>query len=286
MQSRKKARKKRVALVLGAGGVRGFAHIGVINVLERNKIPIDLVVGTSMGALIGGLYAAGKLNDFRKELLSMSQKRIHKLFAPEPVHQSTLRMLLIMLSKVTEFHLVRESRVESFIKKFIKDKRIHSLDKEFIAIAADLISGKEILLSRGSLFKAIRASIALPGFFSSIKYGTWLLIDGGVIDHIPIRVAKKRARIVLAVSVYPGIEKLKSPAFPNLFQVMQRSLDMMEDTIINIGLEDADVIIKPRVSHISTFEFEKAKQAIRAGERAAKKALPKIKALVKYKSRL
>jgi NTE family protein len=286
MTNQKKFRKRGVALVLGAGGARGFAHIGVIKVLERNAIPIDLVVGTSMGALIGGIYCAGKLNEFKKEILSLTPKQIHKLFAPEPLHKSTLRMLMLLFSKVTRFEIVREKEIESFLNKFIRNISISSLDRDFIAIAADLISGKEVLFSRGSLFKAIRASIALPGLLSSLRYGAWLLIDGGVVDHIPVRVAKKRAHMVIAVSVYPGIKKLKYHGLPNLFQIIQRSLGIMEDTIINIGLEEADVVIQPNVHNIKMLDFDKARQAIRAGEKAAKKALPKIRALIKYKSKL
>lgn len=286
MAVQKRIRKKGIALVLGAGGARGFAHIGVISVLERNNIPIDLVVGTSMGALVGGLYAAGTINEFKKQILGFSPAQIHRLFAPEPVHKSTIRSLLVFFSQVTEFHLTKEREVESFLRTFVKNKSISKLDKSFIAIAADLVSGKEILMKRGSLFKAIRASIGYPGLFTALRYGTEMLIDGGVVDHIPVRVAKKRAHMVIAVSVYPGIRRVKYRKLPNLFQVMQRSLGMMEDTIINIGLEEADVVIKPAVQHMKMLDFDKAKKAIRAGEIAAQHALPKIKALLKYKNRL
>jgi len=146
-------KKRRLALALSGGSVRGLAHIGFLEVLEENNIKIDYIVGTSMGALIGGIYAAGKLNGFKEKILKLSRNKI----------------LSLLLSNQIKKGNTDTKEIEKFIKIFIENKKIENLNIGFTAIATDLKTGKEVYLEKGSLLKSISASISIPGIFSRLK---------------------------------------------------------------------------------------------------------------------
>jgi len=258
------AKKWSIALALSGGGARGLAHIGVLKVLEKN-IPIDAIVGTSMGALIGGIYAAGKLKEFEKAALKVPKKDISRLFIEAP--QKT--------------GLIKGEKIKAFLNRFIKDVKIENLRVRYAAIAADLKTGKEVVIEKGSLLKAIRASIAIPGLFTPERFGDMLLVDGGVINPLPISVAKQFAHKVIASDVLTYHDHLMRKVPRSLFKVILDSVSIMEDELIKLSqqIEKPDFTIVPEIN-ITSMHYYKASEAILAGKKAALEALPQIKKLL------
>ena len=168
-------KKPNVALALSSGGARGLAHIGVIAELEARGYRISSIAGCSMGALIGGVYAAGKLNEFREWMKTMDRKK----------------MLELTDFSLSINHIVKGKRIIEAIMEFVPDMAIEDLPIPYCAIATDLISGKEVVFNKGSLFEAIRASISLPSFYEPVHRDDMLLIDGGVINPIPLNRVKR-----------------------------------------------------------------------------------------------
>ena len=159
---------KDVALVLSSGGARGLAHIGAIEELEKNGYRISSIAGCSMGALIGGVYAAGKLQEFRDWMKTVDRKK----------------MLELTDFSLSLNHLVKGKRIIEAIMEFVPDVLIEDLPIPYCAVATDLKAGREVILRKGSLFEAIRASISLPSFYEPVQRGGMILIDGGVIASI------------------------------------------------------------------------------------------------------
>jgi NTE family protein len=172
---------KDVALALSSGGARGLAHIGAIEELESNGYHITSIAGCSMGALIGGVYAAGKLEEFREWMKAIDRKKMLEL---------------------TDFsfsinHLVKGNRIIEAIMDFVPDIAIEELPIPYCAVATDLKAGREVVIDKGSLFEAIRASISLPSFYEPIQRDGMILIDGGVINPIPLNRVKRNAGDIL-----------------------------------------------------------------------------------------
>lgn len=178
--------KRDVALVLSSGGARGLAHIGAIEELLNEGYHITSIAGCSMGALIGGVYAAGKLEDFREWMKTIDRKKMLEL---------------------TDFsfslnHLVKGSRIIEAIMEFVPDVPIEELPIPYCAVATDWISGKEVVFRKGSLFEAIRASISLPTFYEPVRRDGMILIDGGVTNPIPLnRVERHEGDLLIGIDV-------------------------------------------------------------------------------------
>ncbi len=177
--------KKNVTLVLSGGGARGFAHIGAIEEIESRGYIINSIAGTSMGALIGGVYATGKLNEFKEWVYNLDKHKIFKLFDFSFTNQG----------------LIKGDRVLKTMKKFIPDANIEDLKIKYTATACDLAQHKEIVFSQGSLYNAIRASISIPTFFTPVISGSSVLVDGGVVNNVPINNAIRTKNDVL-IAVY------------------------------------------------------------------------------------
>lgn len=188
--------KRNVALVLSSGGARGLAHIGAIEELERRGYHITSVAGTSMGALVGGMYASGHLDDFRRWMSRIDKKKMRAL---------------------TDYsigldHFVKGDRIIEAIMQIVPDMNIEDLPIPFRAVATDWNTGREVIFTKGSLYEAIRASISIPGFFSPVHRGDRLLIDGGITNPLPLdRVVRKKDDLLVAVNVsghdYAGLYK-------------------------------------------------------------------------------
>ena len=172
---------KDVALVLSSGGARGLAHIGAIEELEANGYHISSIAGCSMGALIGGVYAAGKLNEFREWMKTIDRKK----------------MLELTDFSLSLNHLVKGKRIIEAIMEFVPDVAIEDLPIPYCAVATDLKAGKEVVFCKGSLFEAIRASISLPSFYAPVVRDDMILIDGGVMNPIPLNRVKRHAGDIL-----------------------------------------------------------------------------------------
>ena len=188
-----KRRKPKIALVLGSGGARGLAHIGVIEELLSRGYDITSVAGTSMGALVGGIYAAGKLPDFKKWVLGIDKVRMFQLL------DFSFRL----------DGMVKGQRIISTLKEMVPDLSIEALPSPFAAISSDMAGEREVVFDSGSLFDAIRASISLPAFFRPVHKSDMVLMDGGILNPLPInRVSRRRGDKVFAVDVnVPDDEK-------------------------------------------------------------------------------
>jgi NTE family protein len=293
-----------VALALGGGMARGFAHIGVLKVLEKHKIRPGIVAGTSIGAVVGAAYLAGKLAEFEQWALGLNR----------------LKILSYLDLRVRSAGMIGGKRLESLLRANFKDMNIEDLPCPFITIAADLITGHEVWIRKGPLIEAMKASFALPGVFPPVQRNHRFLVDGALVNPVPVAPCQAMgARMTIGVDLHadiigkatkPGasyptiagfdlfnekdvpLEEQKKVTTgltkrlfrreensPSLFGVMISSLNIMQDRLTRSRLagDPPDVHIKPLIGHIGLIEFEKAAELIAEGERAAEKAMPDIK---------
>jgi NTE family protein len=254
-------RLAKIALVLGAGSSKGFAHIGVLKILESNKIPLHMVVGTSVGSVVGSLYAYG-MDAFSLQKLAFS---VEKGDVVDP---------LIIPSN----GFIKGERLEEFINKSVNYTQMEKLKIPFYAVATDLEKGQEIVFGKGNTGTAVRASCSIPGIFRPTKISDKMYVDGGVVSPIPVEAAKRfGADVVIAVDVSSGIERTQPEG---TIETILQSINIMYSKLGAIQLAKADVVIRPKVGHISSADFSKKHEAILEGEKAAIEALPQIMAIV------
>jgi NTE family protein len=283
-------KKKRIGLALGGGGARGLAHIGVLMVLERERIPIDLIVGTSIGALVGGAYASGTSPDeLQKKMdvyLNSTEFQSSAMKAFETAHskgelgltekiQTYLRNTFYLIQAMFKPGILPNEDFQTIINYFIPDIQIEETRIPFRAVATDLVSGKEITFSKGPLRQAVMASCAVPGAIAPLKEGERLLSDGGIICLVPSSVARKEgADIVISVAVDRciGSEELRT-----VVDVYQRVNEIMGEKLKNYELADADVVILPEVGDLHWSNFSEAMNLIDEGEKAAREKLDDIR---------
>lgn len=294
-----------IALALGGGMARGFAHIGVLNVLERNGIRPSIVAGTSIGAVVGAAYLAGKLKDLEEWALSLNRYKI----------------LSYLDLRVRSAGLIGGQRLEKLLNENFHDMMIEDLPGPFTTVAADLVTGHEVWIKKGPLIEAMKASFALPGVFPPVERNHRFLVDGALVNPVPVSVClAQNARLTIAVDLnadiigkavkpgqnYPTVagfdlfnekdvskeesNKLTSSitkrlfrreeSNPSLFGVMISALNIMQDRLTRSRLagDPPDIHIKPLIGHIGLAEFEKASELISEGEAAALRMLPDIKA--------
>lgn len=255
------APKPKIALVLGGGAARGFAHVGVIRALEQEKIPIDMVVGTSVGSLIGAIYAYDT-NSFELEWTAFSLEK-------EQVFD------FAMLAAFTGMGPVKGDRLEEFVRAKIPVMNIENLKLPFAAVATDLNRGTRVVLDRGAVAKAVRASSAIPGVFNPVDHQGRLLVDGGVVDNIPISVAREKgADIVIAVDISENVVNFN---VTNLIDVVLQSVNIMFSENVGYKKKDADILITPAVGNVAMLDFTQKKRCMQAGIEAAQKAMPDIR---------
>lgn len=278
---------KKISLVLGSGGARGYAHIGVIEELERRGFEIVSISGASMGALIGGLYACGKLEAYKAWVLSL-----------DPVDVASLVDL-----SFASGGLMAGEKVFDHIEKLIAGQTFESLDIHFTAVATDIIHKKEVWFRSGDLLQAIRASIAIPSVFTPVKLDGMVLADGGILNPLPVApTMSDRSDLTIAVNLYadtpkPHIhlsdneEKRKkglSHAFVELvgrlapqsneltmFDVLDKTFDTMQNglTRYRLGGYPPDILIEISKEVCNTYDFHKAAEVIEAGRIAAREQL-------------
>jgi NTE family protein len=256
----------KVALVLGGGAARGFAHVGVIRLLEQEKIPINMIVGTSVGSLIGALYASDP-NSFNLEWLSFS------------IEKDDIFDYSVIYSKMGP---VQGDRLEKFIQTKVKAKTMEQMKIPFYAVATDLNAGNTWVFEKGSVAKAVRASCSIPGIFQPLEMGGRMYVDGGVTDNLPVDVARARgADIIIAVNIQKNI---RNPHINSLVDVILQSIDIMGRELVIHKSRGYDVLIEPNVGDVSMTDFTQKKKLMDAGIQAAKQALPKIRKLIEEKS--
>ena len=249
----------KIALVLGGGGARGFAHIGVLRILEREKVPIQLIVGTSVGSLIGGLYAA-EGNLFEVEWKAF---RIEK----EDVFDFSF------FSATTG--PVKGEAIQEFVKKNFATLSIESFKIPFVAVAADLNTGELVEFTSGSVVEAVRASISIPGVFTPAIIRRRPLIDGGVVANVAVNVTRKHgADIVIAANITQNVVDYK---VNDVVSITLQAVNIMMSKMAESELKGADVVITPALSDVGTMDFTQKKRCIEAGLKATEAVVAKIR---------
>jgi NTE family protein len=272
------------ALVLMGGGARGLAHIGVLSVLQENSLVPDIVTGTSMGAIVGGLFAAGLSPAKLKEIACEAS---FKDYVEESAVARRLKnpkaffeYLLLADYKNRLFHKVglgKEDAVEAFFRKLAGDVRIESLPVKFVCNAVDLVSGKDVLFDRGKLCRALRATMSLPALFAPVRTEGMLLVDGGVLDNAPVEAAVKAgAAVTILVDVHRPLRRLRPEKIRNTLQIVLRTLDVAIAAADEEIARRADFVLRVPLD-IDTFDFSRPGKIIRTGEEAAAAALPRLK---------
>lgn len=254
--------KPRIALVLGGGAARGFAHVGVIRALEQEKIPVDMVVGTSVGSLIGAIYASD-LNSFDLEWTAFQLEK-DDLFD------------FGVLTTVTGMGFAKGDKLEAWVKGHIKTANIEQLRLPFAAVATDLNWGQKVVLDKGSLARAIRASAAIPGVFQPVQHQGKILVDGGVVDNIPVSVARARgADLVIAVDISANVGNTN---ITNLLGVTLQATNIMFALNVEQAKKGADVLITPTgIGDVGMLDFTQKKRCMQAGIDATRQAAPQIR---------
>jgi NTE family protein len=290
----------RVGLALGSGSARGWSHIGVLRVLEGAGISPDIVCGTSIGALVGAAYAAGELERLETWVRSLTR-------------QAIVGLLDLKLKLGTG--LIEGAKLLGFLRSHFTDHGIARLPKTYAAVATELATGREIWLREGSVIDAVRASISLPGVFTPAERDGRLLVDGGLVNPVPVSLCRALgADIVIAVdlnwdlvgrqrraTVQSEAATAETPRalaairaklplgrrkktqkteveLPSMLDVLNTSLNIMQVRITRSRLagEPADVMIRPRLSHLALMDFHRAAESIAEGQRVAEQALPEI----------
>lgn len=260
-------RPPRLGLALGGGAARGFAHIGVIQELERAGIRPDLVAGTSAGSLVGTLYASGMNGaELERVALQMQEAEITDWSLP-----------------ILGRGLLRGEALQRYVRKAVDGKLLENMALPLGVLATDLQTGRGVLFRRGDAATAVRASSAVPGVFSPVKIGETEYVDGGLTAPVPVRQAREMgAEVVLAVDVSSVPEH--NPAVGNLEVVLQ-TFAIMGQNINRHELSTADVVLRPALNGMSGADFSARKRAIEAGRQAARTALPQIREVLLAKRR-
>lgn len=253
-------RPAKIALVLGAGAAKGFAHIGVLKILEANKVPVHMIVGTSVGSFVGSLYAYG-FDAFQMQAIAHSLER-------EDLIDVTL----------PDNGFVRGERLENYVNKTLRNTPIEKLRIPFYAIATNIQTGEEMIFGTGNTGMAVRASCSIPGVFMPQNISGSTYVDGGVVSPMGIDAARKfGADIVIAVDISSSID---SSLPQSTLDTMLQSINIMYTKIALAQLHKADVVIRPNVGFIGSADFAMRHEAIVEGEKAATSALPKIMAII------
>ena len=293
-------RKPRIGLALGAGSARGWAHIGAIRALEERGVKPDLICGTSIGALVGAVYASGQLDQLEAWVTGLAWSKVWRL-----------------MDITLKGGLIRGQRLFNLFRATFQDLEIAELATPFGAIATELSSGREIWLRQGKLFDVVRASIATPGLFTPVIHDGTVLVDGGLVNPVPVSMCRAfGAEIVIAVDLSWGklgpyrnmgrelpappeepswIGRLTNswlggvhkpgaePLIPSIFEVFNTALDIVEQRVARSRLagEPADVLITPLLPNFGTMEYHRAAEAIAEGRAAVERMMPLIEQVIR-----
>ena len=258
--------RPRIALVLGSGGTRGIAHIGVLRVLRREHIPIDFVVGSSVGSIVGALFCSGISQENLEQIAVTSKRRD------------------IFRYVISKNGVIDGARVEAFINRHIGQRSFDELKIPLAVVTTDIKTGEEIVIAHGDVARAVRASCTFPGLMAPMKANGRMLVDGGVVDKLPVTVAKNLgADIVIAVDVTANTTN--HVKLTNMVEVLVQTLNVMARQMTRGQAELADVLIRPQVGQLWMLDFKDARKCIDAGVDAGERALPAIRALLSQANR-
>lgn len=294
----------KIGLALGGGAARGWAHIGVINRLQQAGIIPDIVVGTSIGALVGAAYASDKLAQLQQRLLTLTKLETARFFTLSFPFRG----------------MIHKEKLQHFLAQYVadEDRLVESLTMRYASVATDLHTGHEVWVTDGSLLEAVWASIALPGLFPAIKHTDRWLIDGGLVNPVPVSVCRALgADIVIAVNLNGDIlgkhfQRQPVPAkqeqgsnflaeringfisnytgtlfaedtvpkedVPNMFDAIAAAVNITQDRITRSRMagDPPDIVLQPRLAHIGLLEFFRAAEAIEAGSQSVDKSMADI----------
>lgn len=263
--------RPRVGVVLGGGGARGLAHIGVLRVLEEEGIPIDLVVGTSVGALIGALYTAG-VPLWKIERLAQEIGWQHL------TNYSRTALVRLLVAE----RLLSSERMEQYMTTMIGQKRFDELRIPFACVAADLKTGEKIIFREGPVAPAVRASATIPGVFEPVEYRQRFLVDGGIVDNVPTDVAALLGADIIIVVAVQGDFSQRQPT--SVLEVIHQAMSIQGEQLARQELQQADLVIRPQVGNIDIAELGRGKECMAAGVLAARNMLSEIKRRLVLKS--
>jgi NTE family protein len=257
----------RIGLALGGGAARGFAHVGVIQVLEEAGIHPSLVTGTSAGSLVAALYASGKNGTQLQQIA-------------ETMEEATIADWTL---QIFTRGVLRGEALAKYVNTQVGQRPIESMVIPLGIVATDLNSGNDVLFQRGDTGSAVRASSAVPAIFQPVKLGGREYVDGGLVSPVPVRAARKMgAELVIAVDISTPPE---ASAASGTLEILLQTFTIMGKSISTIELKDADVLVRPALQGISSADFSARKRAIEAGRQAMLVALPQLRAAIDAKTR-
>jgi len=283
-----KKKKPKWALVLMGGGSRGLAHIGILNVLQKNGLTPDIIVGTSMGAVIGGLFASGisptKLKEIANDFnLNNFIERPNLPFIKKKSQISILDLLMLESYKsrlLKKLGLNREDKMEAYLRNLIGEVCIEELPVKFACNAVDLISGREIIFENGKLYKALRATMSLPILFEPTRIDDMLLLDGGVLNNAPVGIARNLdAHKVILVDVHKDIKEVPTEEIKNTFQLLHRMVETMMAYTTEDRINRADLVIRIDLE-MDALDYSDYLRIVETGENIGNENIDKIKKLV------
>jgi NTE family protein len=266
-------KKKKVGLALSGGGARGLAHVGVLDMLKKEGISIDLIAGTSSGAIIGAAYAWSQDTDrMIQDALEANWKKMAPLIDPS----------------MPRTGLIKGKKIRDLIATYVGgDVKFSDLKIPFACVATDIDTGEEVVINSGPVPDALRASISIPGIFTVVKHGDRYVVDGGLTTPVPVEVVRRMgADFIIAVNVNPDVSgrmgktyrhRIEAHKEPNIIQVIMQSIYITTYAAGHHALEKADIVIVPDLAHIGGSDFNRAPEMITRGREAAQKAIPEIK---------
>lgn len=264
--------EKKIGLVLGGGGAWGLAHIGVLEVLQKEGITFDMIAGTSAGALVGALYSQNKNADLIKNLaMDMDWKKL----------------LVFMDLSIFKNGFIQGKRITDFLRKIIgRDTTFNDLQIPFACVATDIDTCDEVVINEGSVLEGVRASISLPVIFTPVKRQGRYLVDGGLVNPVPVSVVKSMgADFIIAVNVMPDLserahtgnrKRIKLFKEPNIFSIMTQTMQIASCALVRFCIEGADMVIRPQPV-IGFGDFHRAKEAITQGRITARESIKELK---------
>ncbi|MBI4248644.1 MAG: patatin-like phospholipase family protein [Elusimicrobia bacterium] len=257
-------RRPEIGLVLSGGGARAVAHVGVIKILEREGFPVDLVTGTSMGALLGALYAAetpfATLDAFARNMQISSGVDLNAL--------SVLRLII-------SDRLLSTKKIETLVNQYIGDTTFDALKKPFACVAMDIKTGERIVFRSGPVAPAVRASVNVPGLFEPVLYRHRLLVDGGVVDYVPAKLAGEMGADWVLASVTEG--DFTRSTLPNVLMTLEQVIDIGGSLLVKEALQYANFVITPKVGDMRNYEFGRAHGTVDLGIQAANASIEPAK---------
>jgi len=252
--------KLRIGLALGGGAAKGFAHIGVIKMLEANGIRPDVVSGTSAGSVVGALYASG-MDAFQLQETAIS------------LDQASIRDVRLFSGG-----LVQGQKLQDYVNQLVENRTLDKLDKPLAVVSTQLETGQRTVFVRGNTGQAVRASSSIPGVFEPVEINGKHYVDGGVVSPVPVDAARQLgADVVIAVDIS---SKASGSNPQGMLNIVNQSISIMGQKLGEQELTRADIVIRPKVNQIGATDFEQKDQAIMEGERAALAAMPAIKAKI------